>query len=68
MEKARRIIERDALVKRLATLDERLISIASEQAELHDAVSVVTAADRASPTVHLPAMRLPSHDSFPIQY
>jgi len=68
MEKARRVIERDALVKRLATLDERLISIASEQTDLHDAVNVVATADRASPTMHFPTMHLPSHDSFPIQY
>ena len=68
MEKARRVIERDALVKRLAKLDERLISIASEQAELHDAVNVVAAADRESPTLHRPIMHLPTHDSFPIQY
>ncbi len=34
MERARRIVERDSLVKRLSILDERLRSLDVEQAEL----------------------------------
>jgi len=63
MEIARRAIERDALVKRLATLDERLGNIASEQAALLATLNAV-AADKPA----IPTMRIPSKDSFPIQY
>jgi len=63
MEKARRVIERDALVKRLAMLDERLISIAFEQTEL---LGILNAVATAEPSI--PIMRTPSYDSFPIQY
>jgi len=63
MEKARRVIERDALVKRLDMLDERLNSIASEQSELLATLNAVAGTEPA-----IPIMRIPSHDSFPIQY
>ena len=63
MEKARRVIERDALVKRLDMLDERLNSIASEQSELLATLNTVAGIEPA-----IPIMRIPSHDSFPIQY
>jgi len=63
MEKARRVIERDALVKRLDMLDERLNSIASEQSELLATLNAVAGIEPA-----IPIMRIPSHDSFPIQY
>ena len=63
MEKARRVIERDSLAKRLAMLDARLIEIAAEQTELIATVSVV--ADDEPPL----AKRLaPKPDGFPIQY
>jgi len=63
MENARRVIERDALVKRLAMLDERLVNIASEQTALLETLDAVAATSPAMPTMHNP-----SHDSFPIQY
>jgi len=63
MEIARRAIERDALVKRLATLDERLGNIASEQAALLETLNAV-AADKPA----IPTKRISSKDSFPIQY
>jgi len=63
MEKARRVIERDALVKRLDMLDERLNSIASEQSEMLATLNGVASAEPSTPNKHIP-----SHDSFPIQY
>jgi len=63
MEIARRVIERDALVKRLAMLDERLANIASEQTALLDTLNAVAVNQPA-----IPAMYIPSKDSFPIQY
>jgi len=63
MENARRVIERDALVKRLALLDERLVSIASEQAELLEIINDDSAGNPAIPT-----MQTPKQDSFPIKY
>lgn len=63
MEIARRVIERDALVKRLAILDERLANIASEQAALLETLNAVAVNQPA-----IPAMHIPSKDSFPIQY
>ena len=63
MENARRVIERDALVKRLALLDERLVSIASEQAALLEIINDDSAGNPAIPT-----MQTPKQDSFPIQY
>ena len=63
MENARRVIERDALVKRLALLDERLVSIASEQAALLEIINDGAAGNPAIPTMHTP-----KQDSFPIKY
>jgi len=63
MEIARRVIEREALVKRLATLDERLGNIASEQTTLLETLNAVSVQEPA-----IPPMRIPSKDSFPIQY
>jgi len=63
MEKARRVIERDALVKRLDMLDERLNCITSEQSDLLATLNAVAGTEPSAPTKHTP-----SHDSFPIQY
>jgi len=63
MENARRVIERDALVNRLAMLDERLLSIASEQAAL---LEIINFGDAGNPA--MPTMQTPKQDSFPIQY
>lgn len=63
MEKARRVIERDALVKRLDMLDERLNCIASEQSDLLATLNAVTGTEPLASNKHIP-----SHDSFPIQY
>lgn len=63
MEIARRVIERDALVKRLTMLDERLGNIASEQTALLETLNAVAVEKSAIPTT-----RNPGKDSFPIQY
>jgi len=62
MEKARRIVERDAIVKRLAMLDERLIGIVQEQTELHATLNAVATDEPLIPTMTQNSVM------FPIQY
>lgn len=65
MEKARRITERDAILKRLAMIEERLQTVTSEQLELLEIISseehAMNIANQSSPP------QTNSH-AFPIQY
>jgi hypothetical protein len=63
MEKARRITERQALLKRLAIIDERLNAVASEQLALLDLVNAEQEIEN-SEVVRVPT----TMDAFPIQY
>jgi len=63
MEKARRVIERESLAKRIAILDARLVEVATEQMELLARLSADAAAKPPS------AMVLAEKPgAFPIQY
>jgi hypothetical protein len=63
MEKARRITERQALLKRLAIIDERLNAVASEQLALLDLVN----AEQEMECSEIIRVTTPP-DAFPIQY
>lgn len=63
MEKARRITERQALLKRLAIIDERLNAVACEQLALLDLVN----AEQEMECSEIIRVTTPT-DAFPIQY
>ncbi len=67
MEKTRRQTERDALIKRLHLIEERLQQVISEQEELNQLLSGVESSIELSPYVGNPR-QAKSEDAFPLQY
>ncbi len=67
MEKSRRQTERDALVKRLHMIEERLNQVIEEQDELNQLLSGVSITDDTTTSVGNPR-QAKSDGAFPLQY